>query len=175
MRRSGSGWKGKKNHLRRLGRLRLREAKALDKNRTDTHVYVTDARGVVRFDSRGENEGEDFSQWNDVLLTLQGKYGARTTRSDPDDPTSSVLYVAAPVRHDGALIGVVTLGKPGASIQPFVAQAERRLIRYGWMALTVCLLMGVGLAWWISLGRNKHPFTARNSAERLPLSPRRTA
>ncbi|MCC4309748.1 MAG: two-component system sensor histidine kinase CreC [Alcanivorax sp.] len=122
----------------------------LDKNRTDTHVYVTDARGVVRFDSQGLNEGEDFSRWNDVLLTLQGKYGARTTRSDPDDPTSSVLYVAAPVRHEGTLIGVVTLGKPGASIQPFVAQAEARLIRYGWMALAVCLLLGVGLAWWIS-------------------------
>ena len=134
----------------------------LDKNRTDTHVYVTDARGVVRFDSRGENEGEDFSQWNDVLLTLQGKYGARTTRSDPDDPTSSVLYVAAPVRHDGALIGVVTLGKPGASIQPFVAQAEARLIRYGWMALTVCLLLGVGL-----LGG----FTTFSAARRLLSGP----
>ena len=122
----------------------------LTKNRTDTHVYVTGPDGVVLFDSRGESEGEDFSRWNDVHLTLQGRYGARTTRADPDDPTSSVLYVAAPVRHDGALIGVVTLGKPGASIQPFVAQAERRLIRYGWLALAACLLLGGGLAWWIS-------------------------
>lgn len=122
----------------------------LTKNRTDTHVYVTGPDGVVLFDSRGNSEGEDFSRWNDVHLTLQGRYGARTTRSDPDDPSSSVLYVAAPVRHQGTLIGVVTLGKPGASIQPFVAQAEARLIRYGWLALAVCLLLGIGLAWWIS-------------------------
>jgi two-component system sensor histidine kinase CreC len=61
-----------------------------------------------------------------------------------------VLYVAAPVRHQGTLIGVVTLGKPSASIQPFVAQAEARLIRYGWLALAACLLLGIGLAWWIS-------------------------
>ncbi|ERS14223.1 two-component system sensor histidine kinase CreC [Alloalcanivorax xenomutans] len=122
----------------------------LSKNRIDTHIYITSADGIVLFDSRGENEGKDFSRWNDVHLTLQGKYGARTTRTDPNDPASSVLYVAAPVRHDGTLIGVVTLGKPGAAIEPFIEQAEQRLIGYGWQALVACLLLGIGLAWWIS-------------------------
>src|SRR5690606_30683224 len=33
---------------------------------------------------------------------------------------------------------------------PFIEQAEQRLIGYGWQALVACLLLGIGLAWWIS-------------------------
>ncbi|EKF73742.1 sensory histidine kinase CreC [Alcanivorax hongdengensis A-11-3] len=122
----------------------------LKKAGIDTHVYVTDPRGRVLYDSRGEDEGKDFSRWNDVHLTLQGRYGVRTTRRDPQDPTSSVMYVAAPVRSDGSLIGVVSLGKPSHSLQPFVDRAERRLTLYGMLALGGCLLLGVLLAWWLA-------------------------
>src|SRR5690606_22533339 len=59
-------------------------------------IYVTDARGTVVFDSTGEALGQDYSQWNDVHRTLRGAYGARSTRSDPDDDGSSVMHVAAP-------------------------------------------------------------------------------
>ena len=81
-----------------VARRRL-EAKiyALQKESVDLRVYITDSKGIVLFDSdSGEDEGKDYSQWNDVFLTLQGKDGARATRDDPDDPDSSVLYVGAP-------------------------------------------------------------------------------
>jgi len=46
-----------------------------------THIYVTDAMGMVIFDSgHPERVGEDFSKKNDVFHTLKGKYGARSSR-----------------------------------------------------------------------------------------------
>jgi two-component system sensor histidine kinase CreC len=127
----------------------------LKKDRTHTHIYITGPTGLVLFDSRGKDEGQDFSRWNDVHLTLQGRYGARTTRSDPDDPSTSVMYVAAPVRDSGSLIGVISLGKPGRAIEPFVQRAERHLMLYGGLALFGCLLLGVLLAWWLSRRVNR--------------------
>ncbi len=47
-------------------------------------IYVTDDQGIVRYDSSGEALGKDYSRWNDVYLTLRGKYGARTTIEDPE-------------------------------------------------------------------------------------------
>lgn len=127
----------------------------LKKTRIHTHVYITGPTGTVLFDSRGRDEGKDFSRWNDVHLTLQGRYGARTTRSDPQDPSTSVMYVAAPIRHDGSLIGVISLGKPGRAIEPFVQRAERYLMIYGGLALLVCLLLGGLLSWWLGRRVNR--------------------
>ncbi|MGJ3256310.1 MAG: two-component system sensor histidine kinase CreC [Alcanivorax sp.] len=127
----------------------------LKKDRIHTHIYITGPTGVVLFDSRGKDEGEDFSRWNDVHLTLQGRYGARTTRSDPDDPSTSVMYVAAPIRDSGSLVGVISLGKPGRAIEPFVQRAERHLMLYGGLALFGCLVLGVLLAWWLSRRVNR--------------------
>src|SRR5574343_835816 len=56
-------------------------------------IYVTDAQGIVLLDSTVLAVGQDYSRWNDVLLTLRGQYGARSTREVADDPDSSVMYV----------------------------------------------------------------------------------
>lgn len=75
----------------------------LHKTHVDIRVYSTDQNGIVLFDSKDPaNIGKDYSQWLDVAYTLQGKYGARTTR-DSADSNSSELYVAAPIYVDGAL------------------------------------------------------------------------
>ena len=103
------------------------EARIYDlvKTRVDLRVYVTDAKGIVVFDSDGGRaEGEDYSQWNDVLLTLRGEYGARSTRTDPADPSTSVLHVAAPVRGGGRLAGVGTGCKPVGPGHRVVAAAK---------------------------------------------------
>ncbi|MFC1828959.1 two-component system sensor histidine kinase CreC, partial [Thermodesulfobacteriota bacterium] len=68
----------------------------LVKSHVDIRIYITDATGKIIFDSENrKNVGEDYSKWRDVRLTLAGEYGARTTRKDPEDLMSSVLYVAA--------------------------------------------------------------------------------
>src|SRR5262245_18596430 len=91
----------------------------LRKHGTSYRIYVTDARGIVVFDSVGRDLGKDYSRWNDVYLTLRGRYGARSTATDPNDDASSVMHVAAPL-HDaqGRIIGVLTVAKPNRAIAP---------------------------------------------------------
>ena len=99
-------------------------------------VYITDQRGIVIYDSRGRDLGMDYSSWRDVNLTLQGKYGARTTREDPSDDFSSIMYVAAPIIHEGRTIGVLTVGKPSVAVYPFVEAAQQNIEQKGmWIML----------------------------------------
>lgn len=119
-----------------------------------TRVYVTDARGLVVFDSSGADVGRDYSRWNDVYLTLRGRYGARSTRADPDDENSTVMYVAAPVvdRSDGRerIIGVLTVAKPNQAIAPFIARSEGTILRWGLVLLGTALAVGLLAAFWLS-------------------------
>jgi len=122
----------------------------LPKNQVNHRIYVTDAKGIVVLDSSGLAVGQDYSRWNDVYLTLRGEYGARSSRSDPDDPSSSVMHVGAPIRDDGRIIGVVTVAKPNSSLQPYVDRTERRLLAYGAGLIALGLLFGALLSWWLS-------------------------
>ena len=114
-------------------------------------VYVTDAQGALLYDSSGEAApGTDYSRWNDVHRTLRGKYGARSTRSVESDPTTSVMYVAAPIIKNGERIGVVSVGKPQDSVSVFIDMARRKL------RLTLVLIglsamaLAITLSFWIS-------------------------
>ncbi|WLH45843.1 two-component system sensor histidine kinase CreC [Pseudomonas beijingensis] len=122
----------------------------LPKNQVSHRIYVTDAKGMVVLDSSGVAVGQDYSRWNDVYLTLRGHYGARSSRSDPDDPASSVMHVGAPIRDNGRIIGVVTVAKPNSSLQPYVDRTERRLLLYGAGLVALGLLLGGLLSWWLS-------------------------
>ncbi|AOE82963.1 two-component system sensor histidine kinase CreC [Pseudomonas sp. TCU-HL1] len=120
------------------------------KTRVNHRIYVTDARGVVLLDSSGAAVGQDYSRWNDVYLTLRGQYGARSSREDPNDPDSSVMYVAAPIRDGDRIIGVVSVAKPNASLQPYIERSQRRLAWLGAGLIGLGLLVGGLLSWWLS-------------------------
>ena len=110
-------------------------------------IYITDAHGIVHFDSQGRDEGKDYSRWNDVYLTLRGKYGARMTRDDPQRDDSVVMYVAAPVRDNGSLIGVLTVAKPISSVQAFVERSQRKMLNWGALLLGLSVLIGAAISW----------------------------
>jgi two-component system sensor histidine kinase CreC len=101
---------------------------SLTKQAIDLRVYVTDASARVVFDSRGLDEGRDFSPWNDVARTLRGEYGARSSRDVVGDDDTQVIYVAAPIRHEGRIIGVVSVGKPTRGINELVRVAKHRIV-----------------------------------------------
>lgn len=115
-------------------------------------VYITDASGIVIYDSRGgRNLGKDYSRWNDVYLTLRGRYGARSTPQDPEDEFSSVMYVAAPIRNEERTIGVLTVGKPSVAVQPFIDAALRNIRERGLWLMLAALLVGAVLSHWLTL------------------------
>jgi two-component system sensor histidine kinase CreC len=122
---------------------------SLRKTAIDLRVYVTDAQGRVLFDSTGVNEGRDFSRWNDVARTLRGAYGARSTRDVAGDDATQVIYVAAPVRQDGRIVGVVTAGKPTQGINTLVAVAKRRILLGAAGGGIVLLLVLLIVASWV--------------------------
>lgn len=113
------------------------------KDEIGLQVYLTDSTGRVLYHSqRPETVGEDFSAWNDVHLTLLGHYGARASRENSDDPTSTVLHVAAPVRLGDRIVGVLTVGKPTSNVAALVASARRKVV---WGAVLGGLVLLLGL------------------------------
>ena len=122
---------------------------ALHKTRVELRAYVTDRAGRVVFDSLGQAEGRDYSQWRDVKLALQGNYGARSTRDIPSDPRTSVMYVAAPIYRNGEVIGVATVGKPVESFGEFVETSRRNIIVVGVGSLIAVLVLVVIVSVWL--------------------------
>lgn len=92
---------------------------SLEKAAVTMDVYVTDAAGVVVYDSTGMQEGQDLRGMKDVALTLAGKYGARATRRVSEDPETSTMYVAAPILRDGKIDGVLSVSKPQQAFYHF--------------------------------------------------------
>ncbi len=122
----------------------------VNKTAVNHRIYVTDARGIVLLDSLGQAVGQDYSRWNDVYLTLRGQYGARSSRESADDPESSVMYVAAPIRDGEKIIGVVSVSKPNRTLQPYIDRSQRRLAWLGAGLIVLGLLVGALLSWWLS-------------------------
>ena len=127
------------------------EVWGLAKDRSGFRVTVTDARGIVVFDSEGRDLGRDNSRWNDVYRTLRGQYGARSTRDDPTDEASTVMHVAAPIHApDGRIAGVLTVAKPNRAMAPFIARSQQIVMRWGLVLMGSALLVGLAAAWWLS-------------------------
>ena len=134
-------------------------------------VTITNAQGIVVFDSEQRDLGKDYSQWNDVFLTLRGKYGARSTRADPLDENSTVMHVAAPIYDARKIIGVLTVAKPIATIAPFIERSQNKILRRGAWLLLGSLAIGIGFSFWLShsLRRLQNYATAVEKGEKIAL------
>ncbi|MEM5279033.1 two-component system sensor histidine kinase CreC [Cupriavidus taiwanensis] len=131
------------------------EVSGLHKDSIGYRVYVTDASGIVRFDSTGTDVGRDYSRWNDVYLTLRGQYGARSTRADPADEASTVMHVAAPVRDGERIIGVLTVAKPNAAMAPFIARSQHKILLYGGLLIGTACVIGLACTLWLAHGLSR--------------------
>lgn len=120
------------------------------KESIDFRIYVTDAQGIVVYDSKNAALGEDFSQWRDIARVMRGEYGARSTREDPYDPSTSVMHVAAPIFWQGELIGVLSLAKPISSVTPYIQRASERVKRSGLWLLAATAAIGLFFTGWLT-------------------------
>jgi two-component system, OmpR family, sensor histidine kinase CreC len=124
----------------------------VEKKEVALRVYVTDARGVVRYDSdRGRDEGKDYSRWRDVDRALRGEYGARASRRHPGDTYSAMFYVAMPIRRGGEIVGALAVGKQAQDVKGLVRSLQRKIAVAGLAALGGAAVLGVALAAWITL------------------------
>jgi len=152
----------------------------VDKQRFDYRITVTDARGIVVFDSQGKAVGQDFSRWNDVYRTLRGEYGARSSPETPGDTVHTVMHVAAPILdhadgHD-RLLGVLTVAKANRTTEPFIRASQREILRKGGLLLALSALVGLAMTVWLArgAGRLNRYAQAVSAGERVaPPPPRR--
>lgn len=123
------------------------------KTRSSFHIYITDTQGIVIYDSRltpDNDEGADYSRWNDVYLTLHGQYGARTTVDTASKIDSSIMYVAQPIKDaSDTLIGVVSVGKPVDSVLPYLENTRQRMLITALLISIAALILAGLVAWWL--------------------------
>ncbi|MGJ8654869.1 MAG: two-component system sensor histidine kinase CreC [Akkermansiaceae bacterium] len=106
----------------------------LIKTQVGTHVYVTNDKGIVIYDSKNKHTGMDLSQHNDVFKANQDIYAARSSRDHEHDANSSVLYIGVPIKHDGKIIGTLTTYKAQQDVRPFITSRRK------WITLSVTMI-----------------------------------
>jgi len=116
---------------------------SLIKKEADLQAYVTNAQGIVIFDSEGYRVGLDYSKFNDVYLTLKGKYGARSSKLlDPNE--EGALFVAAPIKLNEVIIGVLTVIKPKIGVVPFIQLAKEKFWRISLIvAISIAIVFSI--------------------------------
>ncbi|HMA64915.1 MAG: two-component system sensor histidine kinase CreC, partial [Fibrobacterota bacterium] len=122
----------------------------LYKKNMNLRVYITDTAGIVLYDSDNKSIGMDFSRWNDVYLTLRGQYGKRSTRTMEDDPSSSVLYIGAPIIINEKIAGVLTVSKSTGSVGSFIDRAREKILIVGTAAGLTVFFVGLVLTIWVT-------------------------
>lgn len=175
-----AGTIGSGSFTRNLAKARQRDLKAMvwrfPKRALDYRVTITDARGIVIYDSLGRDVGRDNSRWNDVYRTLRGEYGARSSPEIPGEEGNTVMHVAAPVYDpaDGqTLIGVLSLAQPNRSIDPFIAASQRAIIERGAWLIGLSALVGILVTVWLTRGLGQLSRYARAVTNGEPVPPPR--
>ncbi len=141
------------------------------KTSMDLRIYMTDASGRVVFDSSGRDEGADYSRWNDVYLTLQGRYGTRTSSEPSTDSALSTMYVAAPIVSGEKIVGVVSVGKPTGSVNAFIEASRQKLLAGGLVTLAAVLVATLLLSLMVTLPITRLTAYANavSRGERVPM------
>lgn len=135
-----------------LAQYQLRAAKAdiwgVKKQTADYRVYITDDKGIVIFDTSNTALGQNYARWNDVYLTLRGKYGVRSSPMVAgDEHGDTVMYIAAPIKDNNKIIGSLTVAKPNRTLLPFIERAQNKIIRWGALLFALSIALGILFTW----------------------------
>lgn len=141
------------------------------KRRLDHRITITDAAGIVVYDSQGQDIGRDNSRWNDVYRTLRGEYGARSSPENEGDKEHTVMHVAAPIRDGDRTIGVLTVAQPNRSIEPFITASQRNIMRKGGWLIGLSALVGLLMSGWLVLGIKRLNRYAQAVSAGEPVAP----
>lgn len=120
------------------------------KNKVEIRAYIVDKNGHIIYDSLGQNVGADYSNWRDVSLALKGEYGARTTSDIPNDKTSAVMYVSAPIYTNNKIIGAITVGKPVLSFGQYISNARTQILYTGLFSAFAIVIFALIVAVWLT-------------------------
>ncbi len=143
------------------------------KKRVGCQVHVTDRNGLVIYDSdEGKLEGQSLADMRDVVLTLRGVYGARSTRTDAALEISSVLHIAAPIHDGDEVIGALVVRKPKLDQWEILERRRLRIIlSSGLIAIGILSFCAAVLFWVLRPLRRLTDYTRQVSAGKRPPLP----
>ena len=119
------------------------------KEEVDLSVYVTDAKGIVLYHSSKPDQVKmDYSDWNNIVRTLRGEYGARATPTDPEDRTQT-LHISAPIIVHDQLEGVLTVEKPVTWATIFIEDARSEIIYAAIVTGSISLVLSLLMSAWL--------------------------
>jgi len=140
---------------------------ANEKHSPSLEIYVTNKDGIVIYDSSFRYVDKDFSEDNDVYLTLRGEYGSRSSAYDRDNkdpsPEEKAFYVAAPIYNsyttidntDKKIFGVLTVVKKASKLSPFIEAQKKRIQKGAHIIFIISMVFGIGISYIISRSTNK--------------------
>jgi len=102
------------------------------------HLTVTDAQGIVLYDTKGENLNANISTRTEVAAALKNAY---ERRFEPIDRDTYDMFVALPVRVDDTIIGTVVVSKSNAILKPLVNETKRSMELVGLAAAFIVVLV----------------------------------
>ncbi len=127
----------------------------VEKTRIDLHVYVTDANGIVLFDSAGRDVGKDYRTGSTSAARWWVNMVPAPRSRTPTIPASAVMYVGAAIRErvspeaPDEIVGMVGVGKPIAAFSPFIANAREKLVIVGVVAVAAFALLLLMVTVWL--------------------------
>lgn len=120
------------------------------KTKLELGIYITDAQGKIIYNTWDDSlTGKDYSMWNDVFLTLKGRYGARSTQFDPKQEGSD-MFVSAPIKQGQKIYGVLSVGYRTSQVIEFVREAKKRIILGAIYFVLGSLILAYLLGWWLT-------------------------
>ncbi len=115
---------------------------------TSSRLRVLDAKGVVLADSGGSDSvGSSYATRPEILKALAGAYGAATRATELG---RVALYVAAPVRVSGRIVGATYASSTTFSILTLLTDYRRQLALLAFGYLAVALLVSELLGRWLA-------------------------
>lgn len=136
------------------------------KTALELNVLLTDANGMVLFNSTGREVGVNYANWHDIKATLNGQYGARMSWIDPNQPQlGKAMHVAAAVRSpEGQIVGVLSVSQSVSALTPFNTAAVHDIRIFIGAYLFLILFLLAVLAWWLARALNNITIYAENLA-----------
>ena len=115
---------------------------SIEKWGSETQLYVTDGDGAIIFHSSSPQEkAKSYAHWRNIRLALAGDYGARSTRGDRSDPSTSILHVSLPIYESDEIVGTLTLVKPVKRLTLYLNIAKKDIARLALMTLALLILL----------------------------------
>lgn len=99
-------------------------------------LLVTDADGIVLFDSTSHILSKNLSTEPEIQSALHGEYQRWMT----EDSGIPQMFVAIPLWFEQRIVGVVKVGKPATVVQPILKEAQRSILLVGIAGIMVALL-----------------------------------